>query len=54
MITGGAAAAQWFMVRKNPGAGKYAAIANFGMSGVFATAAANNYGNRKAAPATLK
>jgi hypothetical protein len=54
LITGGAAAAQWLMVREKPGAGKYAAIANFGMSGVLAAAAVNNYGNRKAAPATLK
>jgi hypothetical protein len=53
-ITGGAAAAQWFLVRRNPDSAKYAAIANFGMSGMFTAAAVNNYGNRKAAPGKLK
>jgi hypothetical protein len=52
LITGGAIGGQLFLVRRNPEASKAAAIANFGMSGMFAAAAAHNMGN-KAAPATL-
>jgi hypothetical protein len=45
-ITGGAIATQWLLVRKHPEVSNYAAIANFGMAGVFAHTASRNYGNR--------
>lgn len=48
LITGGAIGAQWLMLRRNPEAQKYAAIANFGMAGLFTSAAIHNHGNYKA------
>jgi hypothetical protein len=46
-ITGGAVAAQWLLLKNNPQADKYAAVANFGMAGVFTSAAIHNHGVRK-------
>ncbi|MEP7362271.1 MAG: hypothetical protein ABI972_03380 [Acidobacteriota bacterium] len=51
LVTGSALAGQWFLVRKAPESGTYAAVANFGMAGVFTAAAVHNSGNRRAARA---
>jgi len=53
LITGGAIGGQLLLVRSNRSAAKPAAIANFGMSGLFTAAAIHNMGNKKAA-ATLR
>lgn len=52
LITGSAIGGQWLLVRGNRSAAKPAAIANFGMSGIFAAAAVHNVGNK--APVRLK
>lgn len=43
-IAGGVVAAQWFMMRRNPKAAKYAAVTNFGMASLFGYVAIHNYG----------
>ncbi len=54
LVTGSALAGQWFLVRRSPESGRYAAIANFGMAGVFTAAAVHNTGTKRpAAAATL-
>jgi hypothetical protein len=50
-IAGGVVGAQYLMLRKNPHAAKYAAIANFGMAGVFGGVAVYNHRNLGPAPA---
>lgn len=49
-IAGGVVGAQYLMLRKNPHAAKYAAIANFGMAGAFGGVAV--YNHRSISPAT--
>ena len=49
LVTGSALAGQWLLVRRAPESGKYAAVANFGMAGVFTAAAVHNAGNKRAA-----
>ncbi len=44
-IAGGVVGAQYLMLRKNPHAARYAAIANFGMAGVFGGVAVYNHRN---------
>jgi hypothetical protein len=51
LITGGALGLQWLMMRNNPAADRYAAIANFGMAGLFTSAALHNHTNQHAASA---
>lgn len=51
LVTGSAMAGQWLLIRRAPESGRYAAIANFGMAGVFSAAAIHNAGNKRAAPA---
>ena len=51
-IAGGVVGAQYLMLRKNPGAAKYAAIANFGMAGAFAGVAVYNHNNRSFSAST--
>jgi hypothetical protein len=54
LVTGSALAGQWFLVRRAPESGRYAAVANFGMAGVFSAAAVHNARNGRAlAPVTL-
>jgi len=55
LVTGSSLAGQWFLVRRSPQAAPYAAVANFGMAGVFTAAAVHNARNKAAtaAPATL-
>ncbi|MBK7928347.1 MAG: hypothetical protein IPJ98_12890 [Bryobacterales bacterium] len=55
LVTGSSLAGQWFLVRRSPQAAPYAAVANFGMAGVFSAAALHNSRNRavSASPATL-
>ena len=50
-MTGSAMAGQWLLVRRAPESGRYAAIANFGMAGVFSAAAIHNAGIKRTAPA---
>jgi hypothetical protein len=45
-LTGGALVSQVLMVRKNPHAATYAVVANFGMGGLFTSAAIHNFGNK--------
>lgn len=51
LVTGSAMAGQWLLVRRAPESGRYAAIANFGMAGVFSAAAIHNAGIKRTAPA---
>jgi hypothetical protein len=54
LVTGSALAGQWFLVRRAPESGRYAAVANFGIAGVFSMAAVHNARNGRAlAPVTL-
>jgi hypothetical protein len=54
LVTGSALAGQWFLVRRAPESGRYAALANFGIAGVFSAAAVHNARNGRAlAPVTL-
>lgn len=46
-IAGGVVGAQYLMLRKNPGAAKHAAIANFAMAGVFGGVAYYNHTNHR-------
>lgn len=50
LVTGSALAGQWFLVRRAPESGRYAAIANFGMAGVFTAVAVHNTGTKRPAP----
>ena len=50
-ITGGAIASQMYLLRKNPEATPYAALANIALSGLFTSVAVHNLGNRRASPA---
>lgn len=50
-IAGGVVGAQYLMLRKNPHAARYAAIANFSMAGAFAGVAVYNHRNLTPAPA---
>lgn len=45
-LTGGAMLGQFLLIRKNPNAAPYAAISNFGMAGVFTSAAIHNFHNK--------
>ncbi|MCC7235541.1 MAG: hypothetical protein IT163_09575 [Bryobacterales bacterium] len=49
LVTGSAIAGQWFLVRRAPETGRLAAIANFGMAGVFTAASVHNSRNRRQA-----
>ena len=46
-ITGGAIGMQYLLTRRNPASAKYAAAANFGMTGIFSAAAMHNRGLKK-------
>jgi len=50
-ITGGAIASQMLLLRKNPEAAPYAAVANFALSGLFTSVAVHNLGNGPKTPA---
>jgi hypothetical protein len=51
LVTGSALVGQWLLVRRTPESGRYAAVANFGMAGVFTAAAVHNAGTKRATPA---
>lgn len=50
-LTGGAITSQMLLLRKNPEAAPYAAVANFALSGLFTSVAVHNLGNSRARPA---
>lgn len=52
LVTGSAIAGQWFLVRRAPETRRLAAIANFGMAGVFTAATVHNLRNGRQ-PAAL-
>lgn len=53
LVTGSAIAGQWFLVRRAPETRRLAAIANFGMAGVFTAASVHNLRNGRQPAAIL-
>ena len=53
VLVGGTLGAQYFLLKKHPGASKYAMISNFAIAGVLGGAAITNHRNASAPPSYL-